>query len=163
MLHHFDGRWVGVSPAASRPSSAPRPPRGYELLSGARRLAYIGGYVAWGLIFLAAWVEVPPRWRQSAPTLLVIAVLSTILALVGPRSWRAWSTLADEDAGLCGIIATAVSLALLVSTRVVLPARQARTGGAKRCTSCRYDLTGNVTGICPECGTPVAEVAGASS
>jgi lysylphosphatidylglycerol synthetase-like protein (DUF2156 family) len=24
------------------------------------------------------------------------------------------------------------------------------------CTSCGYNLTGNVSGICPECGTPVA-------
>ena len=24
-----------------------------------------------------------------------------------------------------------------------------------RCPICRYDLTGNTTGVCPECGTPV--------
>lgn len=24
------------------------------------------------------------------------------------------------------------------------------------CKKCRYDLTGNISGICPECGTPVA-------
>jgi len=24
-----------------------------------------------------------------------------------------------------------------------------------RCTSCNYNLTGNVTGICPECGEPL--------
>ena len=24
-----------------------------------------------------------------------------------------------------------------------------------RCTNCGYNLTGNVSGICPECGTPV--------
>jgi hypothetical protein len=27
--------------------------------------------------------------------------------------------------------------------------------GAGRCTSCGYNLTGNTSGICPECGTPV--------
>ena len=26
---------------------------------------------------------------------------------------------------------------------------------AGRCLHCGYDLTGNVSGICPECGTPV--------
>jgi hypothetical protein len=24
-----------------------------------------------------------------------------------------------------------------------------------RCTACAYDLTANVTGICPECGSPI--------
>lgn len=27
-----------------------------------------------------------------------------------------------------------------------------------RCVSCGYDLTGNVSGICPECGTPVGKL-----
>lgn len=26
-----------------------------------------------------------------------------------------------------------------------------------RCRRCRYDLTGNVSGVCPECGTPIPE------
>ncbi len=27
----------------------------------------------------------------------------------------------------------------------------------EQCENCGYDLTGNVSGICPECGTPVSE------
>ena len=30
---------------------------------------------------------------------------------------------------------------------------------APNCTECRYDLTGNTTGVCSECGTPVAQPA----
>ena len=30
---------------------------------------------------------------------------------------------------------------------------------APNCTECRYDLTGNTTGVCSECGTPVARPA----
>ncbi|MBN2562781.1 MAG: hypothetical protein JXQ75_17800 [Phycisphaerae bacterium] len=26
-----------------------------------------------------------------------------------------------------------------------------------RCQECGYDLTGNTSGICPECGTPIAD------
>lgn len=31
-----------------------------------------------------------------------------------------------------------------------------------RCTACGYNLTGNVSGVCPECGTPVTGTAGVS-
>ena len=34
-----------------------------------------------------------------------------------------------------------------------------RTSGL--CSVCSYDLTGNTSGVCPECGTPVADKAGA--
>jgi hypothetical protein len=27
-----------------------------------------------------------------------------------------------------------------------------------QCTSCGYDLTGNTSGVCPECGTPVGRI-----
>ncbi len=30
-------------------------------------------------------------------------------------------------------------------------------GPAGRCRNCNYDLTGNTSGVCPECGTPVQE------
>jgi predicted amidophosphoribosyltransferase len=31
-----------------------------------------------------------------------------------------------------------------------------RTRGGPICPRCGYSLTGNVSGVCPECGTPVA-------
>ena len=36
---------------------------------------------------------------------------------------------------------------------------RARFADAQFCTSCRYDLTGNLSGACPECSTPVAAAA----
>ena len=33
--------------------------------------------------------------------------------------------------------------------------RRARLIRAGLCRSCGYDLTGNTSGVCPECGTPV--------
>ncbi len=38
---------------------------------------------------------------------------------------------------------------------VVVVWRRTRPVPAGACASCRYDLTGNVSGICPECGTPI--------
>lgn len=37
--------------------------------------------------------------------------------------------------------------------------RQRRRGVAGHCASCGYDLTGNTSGACPECGTPIPEQA----
>ncbi len=33
--------------------------------------------------------------------------------------------------------------------------RRCRARDGERCMSCDYNLTGNVSGICPECGTAV--------
>ena len=49
----------------------------------------------------------------------------------------------------------------------VLPAiwlftrRKAAPCAAGTCSRCGYNLTGNTSGVCPECGTPIAEKAGA--
>ena len=39
--------------------------------------------------------------------------------------------------------------------------RGARSTRANQCARCSYDLTGNVSGVCPECGSTVAAKAGA--
>ncbi|HXE53533.1 MAG TPA: hypothetical protein VN541_10980 [Tepidisphaeraceae bacterium] len=52
----------------------------------------------------------------------------------------------------------AIPLWFVAATTLVLPThcflRKARTGKSGSCTACGYNLTGNVSGICPECGTP---------
>lgn len=35
-------------------------------------------------------------------------------------------------------------------------ARGASPRARNGCSRCGYDLTGNVSGVCPECGTPIA-------
>ena len=43
---------------------------------------------------------------------------------------------------------------LLVAAPTFLAWRRTRRPPAWRCRNCRYDLTGNVSGVCPECGSP---------
>ena len=60
--------------------------------------------------------------------------------------------------------ALTVPLWFLCTLTAILPAiwlwryrrdRRARRDGMPHCVYCDYNLTGNVSGICPECGTPV--------
>jgi hypothetical protein len=70
-----------------------------------------------------------------------------------PGHWFLWGNVALIAAYvLCPIFAIIASQALYRRLRW-------RLHDIGRCRSCDYNLTGNVSGICPECGTPVPEAA----
>jgi hypothetical protein len=48
------------------------------------------------------------------------------------------------------------AFALLPLGFVILSVVRRKTSGKSTCTSCGYNLTGNISGVCPECGTTVA-------
>jgi hypothetical protein len=50
--------------------------------------------------------------------------------------------------------------AILPAMWLMLAARNRWRSARNRCISCSYSLTGNTSGVCPECGTPVAGKAG---
>jgi hypothetical protein len=52
-------------------------------------------------------------------------------------------------------VLTAITPATWGIRRGIAWARKARQKSAGHCQSCSYDLTGNTSGICPECGTPI--------
>lgn len=52
-----------------------------------------------------------------------------------------------------------VSLSLLVPVLRLLPALHKREPRAGECPRCFYDLRGNLSGVCPECGTPAGSAA----
>ena len=63
----------------------------------------------------------------------------------------------------------AIPCGLLAACFATVPAawlfgfsRRQRHRATGRCTACGYNLTGNISGICPECGTPVTGTAGVS-
>jgi hypothetical protein len=45
----------------------------------------------------------------------------------------------------------------IVAWTIVLWCRSQPRGAGPRCSSCGYNLTANVSGICPECGKPIPQ------
>ena len=137
---------------------------GALLLSGF--LEYTGEFLSWGYLYVArigAWWIVG-QWGA------------------GIRGWRLFGwivggmiiNVAFDGAILLGL-ATGVLYSLCVVGGIVwfiavLDARgrrdqlKSRFSDDPRCHICTYNLTGNLSGICPECGTPIrARVAEAST
>ena len=85
--------------------------------------------------------------RLRTPGGLCLAAWLTHPALV-PSVMRGWVSIAF----------VAVFVALMVISLVRLYRRDRRATRFNRgdCLHCGYSLTGNVSGVCPECGSPVA-------
>jgi hypothetical protein len=81
-------------------------------------------------------------------------------------SWVTWSNDRDEDLYVHVPWLYIVMLLLLcpvaqIAAIVRRRRRLARRGGF--CEICGYNLTGNTSGVCPECGTPVPGKSGATA
>jgi hypothetical protein len=90
---------------------------------------------------------------------------------VGFALLHLWPLGADDDAGFRNLFecrAVVVRDWLLASVLALLPAvqiakvalahRRARNRPLDHCVRCDYDLTGNISGVCPECGTRIARL-----
>lgn len=85
------------------------------------------------------------------------------LGLLLAGHWSYWSHEARVSDGRLYVATIGVPLWSAVAAFLILPAVAAvvivRGKPRQRdglCARCSYDLTGNVSGVCPECGTPVA-------
>lgn len=69
----------------------------------------------------------------------------------------AYSTLRDHLAYSCllGVIALGVGIACRLMAGGVHRWQVRRKSDVPLCDRCGYNLTGNASGICPECGTPI--------
>lgn len=101
------------------------------------------------------------RWPAWAATLVAgAACLLCFLSLV-PFSLDLlfmWTGTLKETTRVA-IVATIVVVVPYVATRLTYRGlRWVRVDdGVRRCGVCHYDLTGNVSGTCPECGTPTEQ------
>lgn len=126
--------------------------------------ALMGGDLA-ALYFTWRWAH-----RLSSSRRLVITYLSVAIGLAASHAAGASDAVGDgifqTTTGVFYITsdivqplvmwdAISVLPPLLILAGLIFRGRPRRRPGV--CASCGYDLTGNTSGVCPECGTPTAE------
>jgi len=117
-----------------------------------RRLVYIAGFIIWVAILMTTFAERNQEARRyNGHLMLVVAVTSTVLAFLGNRHFGLWLNLFQNDSPAWGYIMIPISLMLMY----YYP-RWSESPSEPTCRKCGYNLTGNLSGICPECGQSVA-------
>ena len=104
------------------------------------------------IVLIAAWVDAAmtiKRFRDQFGGSVIIHDAYATMTI----GWREYSL---PDFALPAAIAATAALpmwqAIRFTARRLARQRRRRVG---LCTSCGYDLTGNVSGVCPECGRAV--------
>lgn len=106
-----------------------------------------------GLCFLDASLR--SRIRPVTTCLLGVVMLALAFAfyVFGERSERTFWSDVFPAIGLLMTLLFGGLLLLIALVRVIVDVvRRARNRGDSRCFRCGYDLTGNVSGVCSECG-----------
>jgi predicted RNA-binding Zn-ribbon protein involved in translation (DUF1610 family) len=113
-----------------------------------RHIVLLLGGGTWFVGMVTVFFARPWR-RQVAQVCLAGVIVAAVAWSLSPtRDWQRASLVAPLPIA----IASAGLLSLLA---LIVPVRRCghETSGP-RCAGCGYDLTGNVSGICPECGRP---------
>ena len=102
-----------------------------------------------------AKAKVSMQWRYWAAIAGIVAVSAVIQfsfrRLGIPPAWRGmvrWLVVAVTVTSCLGLYLSFKKTIQRTLWRILA------NEGIPRCTSCGYDLTGNTSGICPECGKP---------
>lgn len=96
-------------------------------------------------------------WHRKRPafTLPLAVALSCAASLAFGLLSIGFPNVAVISLGLFLSFSCFGSLSALLWFRSVSAPPRRRADSHGRCAHCRYDLTGNLSGICPECGTPI--------
>lgn len=144
--------WAGVTTYGPYfRSSYIQPP---EPVAGVRRIVYRGGLIACLLIVMVPWSGEPAANRGRVHWFVATGVASTYLAFLGQGYLSSWNSMIDADSPAWGLFFFMPLAATLLLMAYGPPRFRFKTD-YPACPQCQYNLTGNRSGICPECGTPV--------
>ena len=103
---------------------------------------------AWLTFILAAMYE-----RSRILRFGQAALGAALVAMTAWNSWRFGPYGGGAAISYAGLVVGSCMLLLSLIT-IHAGVRRRRREDADRCEKCLYDLTGNESGVCPECGTP---------
>ena len=109
---------------------------------------------ALGCVGLAGYSDTHPFWVRmpGGSVRHVIAVDSGSIVLVRDGAWNGDAVSLRTAARWLVLLSFACALPLLPGEIKSYRARRRLRG---ECVHCGYNLTGNISGICPECGKPL--------
>jgi hypothetical protein len=90
------------------------------------------------------------------PQLVIAAIGSVLLlAVVALAAQSGWQSEHAQELARLGFWVVIGAVAASEAVLRVHRRRRRKRERSGRCAACGYDLTGNVSGICPECGMSV--------
>ena len=143
---------VSIPPAPTRSPFDLATEKARRLFAGSFSLGI--GTAAW-LVLLVLYFPMRAHRENISHGLLALTVLCGTAWLVSPNYTLPWG-IVSNDMLAWGLIMLFVSLGLYSY------ARRKSDDPTPRCTGCQYDLTGNVTGVCPECGLSIVPATSAA-
>jgi len=121
-------------------------------------------YLGWTVALLAfAFAKARPSWRIYCLLWVCPIVFGLAGTVGGYREYKGDLARAWDERGLMRWTPVVVVATPLVTACLAVPSTLWLAGYARSChrranpcgcAQCAYDLTGNISGICPECGTP---------
>lgn len=164
LLEFYKGHWTSFRhfdrfpPPPSKP-----PPAGIDVLTEGWRRAFAGSFsLGWGtsgwLLLLILFVIVARYRRFLSELMLALAILCTTAWIVSPHSSLTITGLMSND-----MLFWAVIMMLISTGAVALAYGRREEVLQSACTTCEYNLTGNTSGVCPECGTATGSLICAST
>ncbi|UCG16962.1 MAG: hypothetical protein JSV19_02795 [Phycisphaerales bacterium] len=100
-----------------------------------------------------------PAWVAESGAFVCFCLMLCIAFGLAARLLNYISTwfAGHDDVRTVACIVVSVVCSYAVSRKLYRTLRRRTFDGAPRCVRCGYDLTGNVSGVCPECGEPTAD------
>lgn len=152
-LSFSNGEFRGMMPGPVSKPARPLPPPFWFEGEWLRDQAMVWMpclYVALLLVLLGSGRRKHTRMASQAMLATVLVLIAAVF--LSPYGWRP-TRLSDDR--LLWLIWTAAML-VLATVAILHTYRRHGLRGARRCDFCGYDLRGNTTGICPECGQPLS-------